>query len=86
MSGGYGHAGDAESLAHPCRASLLPPDAAAFRPTEASASSLGAINWDDTSLGEWDTLICRVPVSARPIMTTAPASMQIVIGFYGRFA
>jgi hypothetical protein len=30
-------------------------------------------------MGEWDTLICRVPVSTRPIMTTAPASMQIVI-------
>jgi len=32
-----------------------------------------------TATGEWDTLICRVPVSTRPIMTTAPASMQIVI-------
>jgi hypothetical protein len=30
-------------------------------------------------MGEWDTLICSVPVSTRPIMTTAPASMQIVI-------
>jgi hypothetical protein len=37
-------------------------------------------------MGEPDTLVCRVPVSARPIMTTALASMQIVIGFYGRFA
>src|SRR5262244_2843543 len=35
--------------------------------------------WDDTSLGEWDTLICRVPVSARPIMTRALANIQIVI-------
>ena len=30
--------------------------------------------WDDTSLGEWDTLICRVPVSARPILTTSFAA------------
>src|SRR5215475_5316200 len=30
-------------------------------------------------VGEWDTLICRVPVSARPIMTMALANMQIVI-------
>src|SRR5215813_12187699 len=30
-------------------------------------------------MGEWDTLICRVPVSARPIIPTAAASIQIVI-------
>src|SRR6516225_8931382 len=30
-------------------------------------------------MGEWDTLICRVPVSARPIMTRALANIQIVI-------
>src|SRR5262249_15390012 len=30
-------------------------------------------------MGERDTLICRVPVSARPIITTAAASIQIVI-------
>jgi len=29
--------------------------------------------------GDWDTLICRVPVSAKPIMARAPISMQIVI-------
>src|SRR5215510_12162934 len=29
--------------------------------------------------GEWDTLICRVPVSAKPIMTRALANIQIVI-------
>jgi hypothetical protein len=32
-----------------------------------------------TATGEWDTLICRVPVSAKPIMAKAPISMQIVI-------
>jgi hypothetical protein len=32
-----------------------------------------------TTTGEWDTLICRVPVSAKPIMAKAPISMQIVI-------
>jgi hypothetical protein len=32
-----------------------------------------------TANGEWDTLICRVPVSAKPIMAKAPISMQIVI-------
>ena len=30
-------------------------------------------------MGEWDTLICTVPVSARPIMTRALANIQIVI-------
>ena len=30
-------------------------------------------------MGEWDTLICKVPVSARPIMTRALANIQIVI-------
>ena len=30
-------------------------------------------------MGEWDTLICRVPVSARPIITRALANIQIVI-------
>src|SRR5262249_57044252 len=30
-------------------------------------------------MGEWDTLICRMPVSARPIMTRALANIQIVI-------
>jgi hypothetical protein len=30
-------------------------------------------------MGEWDTLVCRVPVSARPIVTTALANMQIAI-------
>src|SRR5262249_62028072 len=29
--------------------------------------------------GERDTLICNVPVRARPIMTAAPTSMQIAI-------
>jgi hypothetical protein len=32
-----------------------------------------------TATGEWDTLICRVPVSAKPIMAKARTSMQIVI-------
>jgi hypothetical protein len=32
-----------------------------------------------TATGEWVTLICRVPVSAKPIMAKAPTSMQIVI-------
>jgi hypothetical protein len=32
-----------------------------------------------TATGEWDTLICRVPVSTKPIMAKAPTSMQIVI-------
>jgi hypothetical protein len=32
-----------------------------------------------TTTGEWDTLICRVPVSAKPIMAKAPISMQKVI-------
>ena len=32
-----------------------------------------------TATGEWDTLICSVPVSAKPIMAKAPTSMQIVI-------
>ncbi len=32
-----------------------------------------------TATGEWDTLICSVPVSAKPIMAKAATSMQIVI-------
>jgi hypothetical protein len=32
-----------------------------------------------TTTGAWDTLICRVPVSAKPIMAKAPISMQIAI-------
>jgi hypothetical protein len=31
--------------------------------------------------GEWDILICRVPVSKKPIMARAPISMKIVINW-----
>jgi hypothetical protein len=34
-----------------------------------------------TATGEWDTLIWRAPVSAKPIMARAPISMQIVINW-----
>jgi hypothetical protein len=31
--------------------------------------------------GEWATLICRVPVSAKPIMVMAPMNMQIAMNW-----
>jgi hypothetical protein len=34
-----------------------------------------------TATGERDTLICKVPVSAKPIRARAPISMQVVINW-----
>jgi hypothetical protein len=67
--------------------SLLPPTTSANRlgirrvPPHGGFSKLTRGDQFGTTrvMGEWDTLICRVPVSASPIMTRALANIQIVI-------